>query len=65
MQQIIIIKTPGHSIGHQSLLVRTKNNGKIFLCADACNNYKVLNGEEAVESPYDHDQAQQTLKMIQ
>ncbi len=34
--KIIILSTPGHTIGHQSLLVNTDNNGTFLLCADAC-----------------------------
>lgn len=34
--KIIIYFTPGHSVGHQSLLVNTDKDGSLFLTADAC-----------------------------
>lgn len=34
--RILIYFTPGHSVGHQSLYVRTDNDGAFFLTADAC-----------------------------
>ena len=34
--KIVIYFTPGHSVGHQSLLVRTDEDGDFLLCADAC-----------------------------
>ncbi|MCC8150803.1 MAG: N-acyl homoserine lactonase family protein [Lachnospiraceae bacterium] len=34
--KIVIYFTPGHSVGHQSLLVRTDNDGSFLLAADAC-----------------------------
>ncbi len=34
--KIVIYFTPGHTVGHQSLLVRTDEDGEFMLCADAC-----------------------------
>lgn len=34
--RIVIYYTPGHTIGHQSLLVRTEKDGAFLLAADAC-----------------------------
>lgn len=33
--KIVIYFTPGHTVGHQSLLVRTDEDGDFMLCADA------------------------------
>lgn len=34
--KLVIYYTPGHTAGHQSLLVRTDRDGAFFLAADAC-----------------------------
>lgn len=34
--RLILIPTPGHTVGHQSLLVRTEKSGTFMLTADAC-----------------------------
>lgn len=34
--RLVIYFTPGHTVGHQSLLVRTDKDGTFMLCADAC-----------------------------
>ena len=34
--KIVIYYTPGHTVGHQSLMVRTDKDGDFFLTADAC-----------------------------
>jgi glyoxylase-like metal-dependent hydrolase (beta-lactamase superfamily II) len=44
--RIILYYTPGHSAGHQSMLVRTDKDGDFFMTADAC--YIVENLETLV-----------------
>ena len=34
--KIVIYFTPGHTVGHSSLLVRTDEDGDFLFCADAC-----------------------------
>ncbi len=34
--KLVIYFTPGHSIGHQSLLINTDKDGSFFLAADSC-----------------------------
>jgi glyoxylase-like metal-dependent hydrolase (beta-lactamase superfamily II) len=34
--RVTLLATPGHTAGHQSLLVRTDGGGELVLCGDAC-----------------------------
>jgi len=40
---VTICFTPGHTPGHQSLVVRLENSGTFFLAADACYTEETLN----------------------
>jgi N-acyl homoserine lactone hydrolase len=42
---LIIYFTPGHTPGHQSILVNLPNSGPMFLAADACYTMENLDGE--------------------
>jgi glyoxylase-like metal-dependent hydrolase (beta-lactamase superfamily II) len=44
--KIIIYFTPGHTPGHQSILVNLENTGPVFLSADSC--YTIENIDEDV-----------------
>jgi glyoxylase-like metal-dependent hydrolase (beta-lactamase superfamily II) len=34
--RVTLFPTPGHTAGHQSLIVRTDDGGELVLCGDAC-----------------------------
>lgn len=57
---IRLIKTSGHSIGHQSMIV----GNKYLLSADACNNFDVFDGNEEVTSPVNQIEADCSLNKI-
>lgn len=43
--KLVIYFTPGHTIGHQSLLVKTEESGAFLLTADACyTSENIVNG---------------------
>lgn len=41
---IKLFRTPGHSVGHQSVIVRLKKDGPIVIAGDSCNMMDNLNG---------------------
>lgn len=60
---LTLLSTPGHSPGHQSLLVRTEKSGSILLAVDA--SYTRANYEELVPfAAYDYNEAAQSIARL-
>lgn len=62
---VIVWFTPGHTPGHQSLVINTKNHGHILLTGDACNDYATLQGETGFSLCWNEEECIKSLKRIQ
>ena len=62
--KIIIYYTPGHTPGHQSLLVNLEKNGPIFLTSDSCYTLENLDGLLLSSLNADSSAAVNTMRSI-
>ncbi len=59
-----IIATPGHSPGHQSLLLKIDNTGEVFLASDSVYLDEILDLNKMPGVFYDRKATVRTIKMI-
>jgi glyoxylase-like metal-dependent hydrolase (beta-lactamase superfamily II) len=59
-----IIATPGHSPGHQSLLLKLDNTGEVFLASDSVYLDELLDLNKMPGVFYDREATIQTINMI-
>ena len=62
--KLIIYFTPGHTPGHQSLLVNLEKDGPIMLTVDACYNWEILNDLKLSALACDNSAYLANLKMF-
>lgn len=60
---VVVIPTPGHTIGHQSLQVQTAD-GPVVLCADACYFRQALETLTLPGFGYDLDQQRASMQVL-
>jgi glyoxylase-like metal-dependent hydrolase (beta-lactamase superfamily II) len=53
--RVTLLSTPGHTAGHQSLLVRTDDGGELVLCGDACYLRRSLQALALPPHAFDRD----------
>lgn len=58
----VLLPTPGHTIGHQSLRLRLDDGREIVLCGDACYLRRAL--DELAVPPFGHDVDVQRTTML-
>jgi glyoxylase-like metal-dependent hydrolase (beta-lactamase superfamily II) len=58
----VLVPTPGHTIGHQSLRLRLDDGRQLLLCGDACYFRRAL--DELVVPPFGHDTDVQRTTML-
>jgi glyoxylase-like metal-dependent hydrolase (beta-lactamase superfamily II) len=58
----VLIPTPGHTIGHQSLRLRLDDGREVVLCSDACYLRQAL--DDLAVPPFGHDLDQQRESML-
>jgi len=59
--RVVLLPTPGHTAGHQSLRISTDGGGMLVLCADACYMRRAL--EEHLLPPFAFDREAQLSSM--
>lgn len=62
---VVIWFTPGHTPGHQSLVLNTEKHGHIVLTADACNDTATLQGETKFSLCWSEEACIQSLTRLQ
>ncbi|WP_249029145.1 N-acyl homoserine lactonase family protein [Tannockella kyphosi] len=62
---VVVWFTPGHTPGHQSLVLNTKKHGRIVLTADACNDFATLQGETKFSLCWNETAAMESLARLQ
>ena len=60
---VVLVPTPGHTAGHQSLRVITET-GPVFLAADACYFRRSLDELAAPSFGFDLDQQRASMRLI-
>ena len=58
----VLIPTPGHTIGHQSLRLRLDDGREVVLCGDACYLRQAL--DDLAVPPFGHDVDVQRTSML-
>jgi glyoxylase-like metal-dependent hydrolase (beta-lactamase superfamily II) len=61
---VVILRTPGHTPGHQSLLVRTKGSGAFILVGDAAHFHENYESDGVPGFNYDRAQTIASLERI-
>jgi glyoxylase-like metal-dependent hydrolase (beta-lactamase superfamily II) len=61
---VVILRTPGHTPGHQSLLVRTKGSGAFILIGDAAHFHENYESDGVPGFNYDRAQTIASLERI-
>ncbi len=59
-----LIPTPGHTAGHQSLLLRTDDGGELLLCGDACYTRRSLDEMALPGSAFDFDAQRREMERL-
>ena len=59
---VVLLPTPGHTAGHQSLWIRPKTGTQFVLTADACYTQKHL--EKTILPTNAYDPAQMTIRSL-
>lgn len=59
--EVVIFPTPGHTLGHQSLMIKRKSQGPLIFCADAC--YTMKNLEQEIPQGLTEDMNQHVLTL--
>jgi len=62
---IVVYFTPGHTPGHQSLMVNLPNSGKLFFAADACYTEENLDKGILPGLAWNFGECERTIKRIQ
>ena len=58
----VLIPTPGHTVGHQSLRLRLDDGREVILCGDSCYLRRAL--DDLAVPPFGHDVDQQRATML-
>src|SRR5206468_1299022 len=61
---VVILRTPGHTPGHQSLLVRLKQTGPVILSGDAVHFHENLENDGVPSFNYDRAQTIASIDRI-
>lgn len=62
---IVIWYTPGHTPGHQSLVLNTQKHGHIVLTADACNDDATIQGKTKFSFCWSEEMCNESLTRLQ
>lgn len=62
--RVRLVSTPGHSPGHQSLLLKLEKTGKVFLASDSIYLDEILDRNILPGVYYDRTESMQTIQMI-
>lgn len=62
--RVVLVPTPGHTPGHQSVLLRCDDGSEVFLCGDACEFADWADGSTALPYGADPGQALDTLRTV-